>query len=241
MKAPKVVFFDMDNTLVDHQYASENALLHVRNSFEKTKKYDMALIKSGWRRDFNRYWKDVIRGKITLEESWIQRFKQMFQSLGIDSLSNLPQKAAYEYGRIYATNVKEVPGALDLIRVLKGEGISIGVITNNTERMQSTKLRDCGFAEYVDFVLTSESCGIMKPDPRIFQMALEKFNVIPAESVMVGDSYEYDIVGALESGISSVWFNRNGELQSGNGSNVPILRSFYPTNEAFDAIVNSLS
>lgn len=239
MPLPKVVFFDMDNTLVDHEFASEKALLYVRDNNRELKRHDMASIRDSWKIDFDRYWMDLINGIITLEESWKLRFKQVFDFLGEEADPKITEKAAFEYGNKYLSSIRPVPGSLELLKLLKTSGIEIGIITNNLERMQSTKLSGCGLADYVDFTLTSESCGIMKPDPRIFDIALRRFGTKPKEAVMVGDSYDQDIIGALKSGIPSVWFNRNGDQEVKGSFNVPILKSYSPAATAYKIITNA--
>lgn len=239
MRLPKVVLFDMDNTLVDHEYASVEALAHVRASIQELKEYDMATVRELWGRDFDRYWIPLIKGELTMEENWKLRFARMFDSLGKKTDSGVSERAAKEYGNKYMSNIIAVPGAGELLALLKQKGIRVGIVTNNIERMQSTKMRNCGFEPLVDYAVTSESCGIMKPDPQIFNIALTRFGVEPEDAVMVGDSLENDVIGGLKSGIPSVWFNRGGSNGGRKDINVPVLEDFRPVESAYRIITEA--
>jgi putative hydrolase of the HAD superfamily len=241
MKFPKVVLFDMDNTLIDHETASDAALIHVRSLFPELQKYDLASLKQQWRLDFDKYWLEVIKGGMTLEESYQWRFQRVLSTAGRKIEPGDLEKASVYYRDRYLSGVTAMPGSLEVVRMLKEQGIKVGVITNNTERMQSTKLDGCGFSDYLDYVITSESCGILKPDREIFLLALGNLGASPDESVMVGDSYNYDILGAINSGIHAVWFNRNGEMAAVEDSKVKILSSFNPAQHAFDVITRGNS
>jgi putative hydrolase of the HAD superfamily len=80
----------------------------------------------------------------------------------------------------------------------------------------------------------SEEAGVSKPDPRIFEMALERANARAGEAVMVGDSWANDVEGARAAGIRAVWFNRDGRLAPDPA--VPVLRSLAPSVETWRVI-----
>jgi FMN phosphatase YigB (HAD superfamily) len=60
----------------------------------------------------------------------------------------------------------------------------------------------------IDFLLVSEGVGVSKPDPRIFTLALDRASAEARETVMIGDSWENDVLGARNVGIAAIWFNR---------------------------------
>jgi FMN phosphatase YigB (HAD superfamily) len=62
----------------------------------------------------------------------------------------------------------------------------------------------------VDALITSEDVGVLKPDPAIYQVALQRLQASPAQTVMVGDNWSADVLGALAVGIRPVWLNRFG-------------------------------
>jgi FMN phosphatase YigB (HAD superfamily) len=84
----------------------------------------------------------------------------------------------------------------------------VGVVTNNEYAEQEEKLRFLGLQGLVDPLVVSAREGVAKPDPRIFRIALDRAGARPAETVMVGDSWKNDVLGAHAIGIHPVWFNR---------------------------------
>ncbi|WP_242434572.1 HAD family hydrolase [Hymenobacter amundsenii] len=120
-----------------------------------------------------------------------------------------------------------------LLRRLKPDYI-IGVVTNNRTAEQEEKLAFLGMSGLVDALITSESVGVLKPDPAIYQVALEQLRAAPAETVMVGDNWLADVVGALAVGIRPVWLNRHGAARP--LAQVPELGSLEPLDQVCGVI-----
>jgi len=86
---------------------------------------------------------------------------------------------------------------------LRSAGLRLGVVSNSDGRVEEA-LRAAGLSDYFDVVIDSSLVGVEKPDPRIFQAALDALAVRPDESLYVGDVYEVDVVGARAAGIEAV-------------------------------------
>jgi putative hydrolase of the HAD superfamily len=86
---------------------------------------------------------------------------------------------------------------------LRSAGLRLGVVSNSDGRVEEA-LRAAGLSDYFDVVIDSSLVGVEKPDPRIFQAALDALAVRPEESLYVGDLYEVDVVGARAAGIEAV-------------------------------------
>ena len=86
--------------------------------------------------------------------------------------------------------------------------------------------------------MVSETAGFTKPDSRIFEIALEKLCVEPSDAVMIGDSWEEDILGAYKAGIRAVWFNRKGKPVPDKKIAVEI-KSFIPASDVMKLIFGS--
>ena len=85
------------------------------------------------------------------------------------------------------------------------------IITNGFENVQQRKLQNSGIARFFDVVLTAEKAGCKKPHPTIFITALEEAKVLPENALMIGDSLEADIQGALKLGMQAIHFNSHSE------------------------------
>lgn len=97
-----------------------------------------------------------------------------------------------------------VPGTLEMLRRLRAAGLRLAVISNADGRV-ARYLAHAGLADAFEFILDSGAVGIEKPDPRIFEMALERLDLGAHEVVYVGDSWEIDVVGATGVGIHPVY------------------------------------
>jgi putative hydrolase of the HAD superfamily len=88
---------------------------------------------------------------------------------------------------------------------------SLHIITNGFREVQRFKMRNAGLTPYFNTVTDSESVGVKKPNPLIFKKALTDANCDPSGSVMIGDSHEADILGALQVGMHAIHFAAAGE------------------------------
>lgn len=97
-------------------------------------------------------------------------------------------------------------GAIELLTHLKEKNIPLGVLSNNDERLEAV-LESLKINSYFDFILTSYSAGVMKPDKRIFDIARAKIpgNVFPESCLHIGNSLELDYLGAKEAGWRSAY------------------------------------
>lgn len=102
----------------------------------------------------------------------------------------------------YSRCFPEVPSAL---ADLRAHGMKLGIITNGSTSMQEQKIRQLGITDLMDEVLISEREGLRKPDRKIFERALERLRVVPAEAWYVGDHPLVDVRGAFEAGLTPVW------------------------------------
>lgn len=99
--------------------------------------------------------------------------------------------------------------ALPTLDALREEGYRLGAISNASDDADVQLLVDrAGMRPYFDFVLSSAACGIRKPNPRIFHIALDNWGLPPEEAAMVGDTLGADILGARNAGLFSVWITR---------------------------------
>jgi putative hydrolase of the HAD superfamily len=91
---------------------------------------------------------------------------------------------------------------------LKKRNLKLGLISNIEQNMTAT-LDKLGLSTKLDNVVTSQDAGFTKPQPEIFQYALQKSGVSPADAVYVGDQYQVDIVGAEGAGMQGILLDRD--------------------------------
>ncbi len=130
--------------------------------------------------------------------------------LGVDR-KDLADRLASQFGAERRSRPHIYEETMDTLRHLQGK-FKLLLLTNGCPALQQEKLD--GVPEIVPFfdeIIISGSFGKGKPDPSIFQYALDKLGVQPEESMMVGDKLTTDIRGALSTGIKSVWINRENK------------------------------
>jgi putative hydrolase of the HAD superfamily len=94
----------------------------------------------------------------------------------------------------------ETPRSLERLRAA---GLRLGVVSNSDGRVDEA-LRAARLDHFFEVVVDSQLVGFEKPDPRIFQAALERLGVLPAEALYVGDIYEVDVVGSRRAGMDVI-------------------------------------
>jgi putative hydrolase of the HAD superfamily len=99
--------------------------------------------------------------------------------------------------------------ALPVLTDLKQRWLVTGLISNIEKSMNET-IQKLGIAAKLDIIVTSLDAGAAKPDPAIFQYALKKVNVLPSESIYVGDQYQVDMAGAKAAGMQGILLDRVG-------------------------------
>jgi putative hydrolase of the HAD superfamily len=85
---------------------------------------------------------------------------------------------------------------------------TLALVTNGAPDVQREKLAGTPFASRFATIVISAEVGVGKPDPRIFEIALERLGVSAADAAMVGDSLERDVRGAKAAGIRAIWIDR---------------------------------
>jgi putative hydrolase of the HAD superfamily len=97
-----------------------------------------------------------------------------------------------------------IEGAADLVRSLHGRR-RLGLLTNGPADIQHLKFEGTGLADFFDAVVISGEVGVGKPDPAVFAEVLDRLGATAETAVMVGDSWERDVVGARQVGMAAVW------------------------------------
>lgn len=117
--------------------------------------------------------------------------------------------------KLYAvsqTHWKPEEDAIPTLETLRSAGYPTGLISNASNDADVQTLVDkAGLRPHLDFVLTSAACGIRKPNPRIFHIALENWGIPPEQAAMVGDTLGADILGARNAGLFSIWISRRAD------------------------------
>ncbi len=241
MASASLVLFDLDETLFDYRHASRAALTHLRRRYPALAADDLDDMELRSRDILERIHDAVVRGRMTTSKARLERVRRLFETGGAAPPEGGLDRAASEYGTVYAKARRAVPGAAAVLDALRRRPSvrAVAVVTNHLARVQRDKLEACGLTDRIDFMVTSEEVGSLKPAPDLFEAALARAGVSAAAAVMVGDSWDRDVRGAVGAGIRAVWFNPAcAAAPAGAGTaRVRELRSFEPVEAACRVIL----
>lgn len=202
------VFFDLDHTLWDFE---KNSAL----TFDKIlSKNDIPLELTDFLEVYVpanlAFWKMFREEKITKEELRYQRLKSVFDKLGLFVKDDLINKISEEYIQHLSSYNHLFPNTIEILEYLQSK-YKLHIITNGFQEVQGKKLKNSNIDIYFEHVIDSEMAGVKKPNPIIFELALELAQVRGKNALMVGDSVEADILGAKASGFHVLHFNAHNE------------------------------
>ena len=206
----KNVFFDLDHTLWDFE---RNSALTFALLFNKYKlDIDLNSFLTVYVPINLEYWRLYRNEAISKEYLRFNRLSDAFKKLNINVSDNLINKISYAYIENLPKFNHLIDGAQELLLYLKKK-YKLYLITNGFRSVQSNKLKNSGIDNFFLSVYDSESVGVKKPNPLIFNHALENSGCIANESIMIGDSFEADIKGSLAVGMKAIHYINFGEKE----------------------------
>ncbi len=184
------VFFDLDQTLLDRN-ASLIAFLKSQHGRLFPQLNQAAFIQRFIDLDQNGYvWKDIVYQAMVSE---FDIHQQTWKDLLNDYVNN------------FHHNSIGFAGLIEMLTMLKAQNYKLGIITNGRFPFQLQNIQALHIESYFDVILISEREGIRKPDPAIFERALEHVGETAVNAVMVGDNPIADIQGAKKVGMRTIW------------------------------------
>jgi putative hydrolase of the HAD superfamily len=195
------IFFDLDHTLWD--FDKNSGLSFQRIFKEQNININLEDFLTVYEPINLQYWRMYREDRIGKEELRYKRLKSTFDALNFEISDSLIHTIAEDYITYLPLNNHLLEGTIELLEYLKPK-YKLHIITNGFDEVQKIKLNKSKIADYFDVVVTSESVGVKKPNPKVFEFALNEAKITSSKAVMVGDSLEADVFGALEVGISPI-------------------------------------
>ena len=207
IKIYKHIFFDLDHTIWDFDKNAEETLheLYGTHKLSDIWLHSAELFIETYTRNNHSLWAEYHTGKITKGELREARFKKTFIELGVDP-NQIPDGFEDEYVKLCPTKTNLFPHAHETLQYLQGK-YTLHLITNGFKESQDLKIGNTNIGRYFTHIIISEIIGINKPDKAIFKHALKLAGAQKHESLMIGDSLEADVYGALNFGMDAIYFN----------------------------------
>ncbi len=203
----KHVFFDLDHTLWDTDRNSEEALIELYE--------ELNLLSHGfpnfqnflgcYRSHNERLWGLYAENKVGRDAVRINRFRHTMADFNINNFE-LATLLSEEFIKRTPYKKHLIKNTIEILNYISGK-YPVSIITNGFKESQDIKLTNSGLKDYFSHIFISEEIGFNKPDARIFEHALITTATDFNEAIMIGDTYETDIIGAKAAGIDQVYFS----------------------------------
>lgn len=201
------LFFDLDNTLWDFNRNSRQAIYETFLHFKLDDRgLDFDEFFSTYSAHNDRLWQQYRKKEIHKNELKRQRFQATFDDLSIEGIDAVQMND--HYLGVMPLQTILVEGALDVLSVLKKQNYRLFIITNGFSEVQHKKMENSGLASFFEKVFISEEVKTPKPGREIFEYAITSTNARKTKSLMIGDDWEVDVLGAVNNGINAIYFNQ---------------------------------
>lgn len=231
----KDLFIDFDDTLYDTHGNSVIALseLYDEKKLDRFFSDSNVFYDAYWAANID-LWTRYSKGEITRDYLIVERFRRpLCESDALrakclesaDDFRNYCLEMSDHFLDLCSSKPGLVLGARELMDYLKGRGYRMHMCSNGFHEVQYKKLHACGLTDYFDHVILSEDAGFNKPAPDFFDYAIKMSGAEKATTLMIGDNFNTDILGAKRYGLATAFFNRFPE---------------YPAPEPVDYEVTSL-
>ena len=211
MKTYQHLFFDLDHTLWDYD---KNVTESLAELYEHYSLVELGI--PSFQHFFDSFhavnfqlwdWYNV--GKIDKVNLRKERFPRIFSHAG-GRADAIPQEFEEDFMHRTSSKSHVFPYSKEILTYLK-EKYRVHVITNGFNESQAKKMKSSGLDVFFELVVTSETTGHKKPDPRIFHYALDQLKTQAEHCLMIGDNPNSDILGAQNANIDQVYFNPEGK------------------------------
>ncbi len=198
----KVISFDADGTLWDFDKVMRHSLGFVLQELQKHDSKAVAILNIDKMIEIRNEVAGELKGKvINLENVRLEAFRRTLESIGRPN-----DTLAHHLNQVYLKhrfeNITLFNDVLPTLNKLREEYV-LGLLSNGNSYPER-----CGLEKIFQFVVFSQDYGVEKPDPKLFNITVEKSECAKDQLLHVGDSLETDIIGAVKTGIKYVWLNR---------------------------------
>ena len=201
------IFLDLDDTIWDFHANAKASLHDVYFDRKLNEQYpDFEHFFHLYARRNLELWSQYGQGLITKDYLIVERFRHLLSHAGIQA-HEMALNMNTDFLDILSTKTILMPYAGELLEYCTARHLPMTIISNGFTEVQYRKLRNSNIEQYFTHVVLSEAVGALKPSREIFEYALKLNNARADETLMIGDSFDADILGAVGAGIDAVYLN----------------------------------
>lgn len=214
---PKAILFDLDETIIS--FGSRRQILQevIEEFAEVFAPVPPQVASEAMELGFRAFWSDEARATFwrqNLAEGRVLAVEQGFAALRAQA-SRLTPDFARTFGHRFHVyreeQAKFFPGALETIQALRARGVKLALVTNGAAAPQRAKVERFALAPLFDHVQIEGEAGFGKPQEQAYLHAMQALGATPAETWMVGDNLEWEVVAPQRLGIFAIWHDHLGE------------------------------
>jgi putative hydrolase of the HAD superfamily len=209
MSAKRLVIFDLDGTLFDHQAAAGRAVLAWLEQWGVPES-DLPSLVSAWLEVEELHFAAVRSLEVPFQEIRRRRLRDFLPLVGHPVVESDLDEVFGIYLELYEANWQPYPEAVDAVTAIRRAGFATAVLTNGDQEQQEAKVAAIGLLDLCGPVFASRALGVGKPDRRSYEAVLNALGVHAEEAVMVGDNYELDVLAARAAGLGGIHLDRVG-------------------------------
>ena len=206
----QALVLDVDDTIVDTEGAMVEAGTVAAAAVWPEREGEHRALAQRYYEDPAHWFRRYAAGEVDFDLMRAGRLGEAAAAMGLD----LPPGAQERYERAYApafrTAQRLFPDVPGLLAAAEEASLPMALLTNSAHAPTVVKLEALGLVDRFDVVVTTDTLGVGKPDPRVYLEACRQLRAAPGAVVCLGDSLEWDVLGAHRVGLRAVWLDRAG-------------------------------
>lgn len=216
LEGVQAIIFDLDDTLVDARAGFTLAIdRSFRSIYPELSDEEVAQALRLWRTDAAGHYRAYTRGEMQYEEQRVARLHHIAGELNLNDPSESEIVAwVGEWDAGFRAGWETFPDVQPTLGWVEERGLGLGVLTNAHADVQQEKMNVTGLGE-LPLLVTLDTFGVGKPDPRVFREAADLLEVAPEQALYVGDEFDVDAKAAIDAGLHGAWLYRPGHAKGG--------------------------